>query len=98
MKKDIFDRYAKAVAKAFHLEMDSMFEKTKRRNKVDARQILYLLCMERPIRLTYIKSYLSDHGYDVPMSTILHGYEQAKKLVEADSDYADLVKQIKDSV
>ena len=54
--------------------------------------------MERPIRLTYIKSYLSDHGYDVPMSTILHGYEQAKKLVEADSDYADLVKQIKDSV
>mgnify|MGYP003306679101 CR=1 FL=1 len=30
--------------------------------------------------------------------SMIEVYEQAKKLVEADSDYADLVKQIKDSV
>ena len=45
MKKPIFDKYALAVAKAFHLEIDKLFEKSKRRNLVDARQILYLLCM-----------------------------------------------------
>ena len=33
MKKIIFDKYAKAVAKAFHLEMDKLFEKSKRRNQ-----------------------------------------------------------------
>jgi len=98
MKREIFEKYAKAVAKAFHLEMDSMFEKSKRRNQVDARQILYLLCMERPIRLTFIKSYLEDHGYDVPMSSILHGYERAKKLVDQDDDYKHLVDKIKESV
>jgi len=98
MKREIFEKYAKAVAKAFHLEMDSMFEKSKRRNQVDARQILYLLCMERPIRLTFIKSYLEDHGYDVPMSSILHGYERAKKLVDNDPDYRHLVDKIKESV
>ena len=98
MKREIFEKYAKAVAKAFHLEMDSMFEKSKRRNQVDARQILYLLCMERPIRLTFIKSYLEDHGYDVPMSSILHGYERAMKLVDNDPDYKHLVDKIKESV
>jgi len=98
MKREIFEKYAKAVAKAFHLEMDSMFEKSKRRNQVDARQILYLLCMERPIRLTFIKSYLEDHGYDVPMSSILHGYERAKQLIDDDPDYKHLVEKIKESV
>jgi chromosomal replication initiation ATPase DnaA len=98
MKKIIFDKYAKAVAKAFHLEMDKLFEKSKRRNQVDARQILYLLCMERPIRLTFIKSYLEEHGYTVPMSSILHGYERAKLLVDEDPDYRILVEEIKASV
>ena len=27
----------------------------------------------------FIKQYLEEHGYDVPMSSILHGYERAKK-------------------
>tara|TARA_Y100001938_G_C7992408_1_gene380170 strand:+ start:304 stop:600 length:297 start_codon:yes stop_codon:yes gene_type:complete len=98
MKKPIFDKYAHAVAKAFHLELDSLFEKSKRRNLVDARQILYLLCMERPIRLTFIKQYLEEHGYDVPMSSILHGYERAKKLISEDRDYKEMIDKIKNEV
>ncbi|HAB26568.1 MAG TPA: hypothetical protein DCE27_01470, partial [Xanthomarina gelatinilytica] len=47
MKKTIFDEYATKVAKKFHVELDSIFEKSKRRHLVDARQMLYLLCMER---------------------------------------------------
>ena len=31
MKKPIFDKYAVAVAKAFHLEIDKLFEKSKRK-------------------------------------------------------------------
>jgi|TARA_R110000796_G_scaffold18221_15_gene55318 chromosomal replication initiation ATPase DnaA len=98
MKKPIFEQYATQVAKHFHLSMDSLFEKSKRRNQVDARQVLYLLCMERPIQLILIKQYLEDHGYVVPMSTISHGYERAKKLVESDEDYAHVVNEIKNNV
>tara|TARA_R110001583_G_scaffold144185_14_gene296232 strand:+ start:450 stop:746 length:297 start_codon:yes stop_codon:yes gene_type:complete len=98
MKRIIFEKYAVAVAKKFHLEIDSLFEKSKRRNQVDARQVLYLLCMERPIRLTLIKEYLAEHGYDVPMSTISHGYERAKEMVEADQDFAQVVKEIQENV
>ena len=54
--------------------------------------------MERPIRLTLIKEYLAEHGYDVPMSTISHGYERAKEMVEADQDFAQVVKEIQEDV
>ena len=54
MKGNIFEAYANAVAKQFHLELDEMFNKDKRRDLVDARQMLYYLCMERPIRVSYM--------------------------------------------
>ena len=54
--------------------------------------------MERPIRLTYIKQYLGEHGYDVPMSSILHGYERAQKMVNEDPDYKELVDKIQSEV
>ena len=47
MKKEIFVQYANAIAKRFHLELDDIFSKNRRRDIVDARQILYYLCMER---------------------------------------------------
>jgi len=41
MKGNIFEAYATAVAKQFHLELDDIFNKKKRRDLVDARQMLY---------------------------------------------------------
>ena len=38
MKKEIFNTYANSIAKQFHLTLDEMFTKTKKRNIVDARQ------------------------------------------------------------
>jgi len=93
MKKVIFDKYVNAVAKQFHFTLEEMFTKSKERDKVDARQILYYLCMERPIRISYIKKFLKIYNYDVGHSTIIHGYKEAKKLIESDADYGDFVKK-----
>ena len=41
MKKQVFNNYADAIAKQFHLSLDEIFTKTKRRDIVDARQMLY---------------------------------------------------------
>tara|TARA_R110001583_G_scaffold108390_1_gene257130 strand:- start:975 stop:1277 length:303 start_codon:yes stop_codon:yes gene_type:complete len=95
MKKDIFEIYANAVAKQFHLNLDQMFSDTRRRDIVDARQMLYYLCMERPIRVSYIQRFLSEHGYEVYHSTILHGYKKAKELIDKDQDYQQVVQEIK---
>ena len=94
MKKEIFDSYTKAIAKQFHLTLDEIFENSKKRHIVDARQMLYYACMERPIRLSYIKKFLEEYGYEVQHSTILHGYKQAKDLIDTDPDYKKMIEEI----
>ena len=94
MKKEIFDAYALAVAKQFHLTLDQMMEKTQRRDCVDARQMLYYLCMERPIRISYIQRFMEDHGHPVSHSTIIHGYNRAKDMVDEDGDFKNEVNKL----
>ena len=94
MKKEIFDKYTNAIAKQFHLSIDDMFKKSKKRDIVDARQMLYFACQERPIRLAYIKKFLAENGYEVQHSTILHGIKQAKKLIDSDPDYKEILEKI----
>ena len=96
MKKHIFDAYAEAVAKQFHLTLDQMFTKTKKRDIVDARQMLYYLCMERPIRISYIQRFMEENGHDICHSTIIHGYKKAKALIDTDKDYEYVVKKLQD--
>ncbi len=95
MKKEIFDRYASAIADRFHLTLDEMFCKTKKREVVEARQMLYFLSRERPIRISYIQKFMEDNGLLVSHSTIIHGYKKAKEFVDTDQDYADVISQIK---
>ena len=98
MKREVFIAYAKSVAEQFHLTMEEMFEKTKKRENVDARQILYYLCMERPIRISYIQRFMEDHGPPVSHSTIIHGYKKAKELIDNDSDYHDILKKAESNI
>ena len=96
MKKDIFDSYAKAIASQFHLTLDQMFDKTKKREIVDARQMLYYLCMERPIRISYIQRFMEEQGHSVAHSTIIHGYKRAKEMIDQDKDFKHVVKVLQD--
>ena len=98
MKREVFIAYANSVAEQFHLSMEEMFEKTKKRENVDARQILYYLCMERPIRISYIQRFMEDHGHPVSHSTIIHGYKKAKELIDNDSDYHEILKKAESNI
>ena len=97
MKKQIFNDYAEAVAQQFHLTLDEMFTTSKRRDIVDARQVLYYLCIERQIKVSYIKRFLEPYNFKVEYSTILHGFKRAKKLIEEDSDVKDMILRILES-
>lgn len=95
MKKKAFDVYAKAIAKQFHITLDEMFDKTRKRECVDARQMLYYLCMERPIRISYIQRFMAEHGHELYHSTIIHGYKKAKDLIDSDQDFKELIEEVK---
>tara|TARA_R110002012_G_scaffold16404_4_gene63414 strand:+ start:13381 stop:13680 length:300 start_codon:yes stop_codon:yes gene_type:complete len=95
MKKEIFDNYANAVADKFHLNLGDMFTNSRKREIVEARQMLYFLCRERPIRLNYIQRFMEENGLPISHSTILHGIRRAKEFVSNDDDYKNIIDIIK---
>lgn len=94
MKEDVFYQYVDRVTDLFGISRDELFSKSKKRNLVDARQLLYYLCSNRPIQITYIQKYMKDNGYDVCHSVIIHGINVMKNKVEEDRDYRSITKEI----
>ena len=97
MKEKIFDYYAISIANQFNITLEEMFTQTKASHIVDARQLLYWLCIERPIKKSYIKTYLKENGYEVSHSTLVYGYRQAKKLIDSDPDFKSMVTTIQEN-
>tara|TARA_R110000744_G_scaffold25918_1_gene63988 strand:+ start:240 stop:581 length:342 start_codon:yes stop_codon:yes gene_type:complete len=98
MKKPIFNAYADAIAKQFHFSLQDMFNQKNKGEFIDARQMLYYLCKERPMRLSYIQKFLAESGYHIGHSTILSGYERAKKLVDTDPDFKKAIIEIQKAI
>ena len=92
MKKEIFNHYVNAVAKRFDITQEEMFAKTKKRESVDARQLLYYLCISRPMRVSYVEKFLQEIGFPASRSAIIHGSNVVKKMIEEDTDYHHIVK------
>lgn len=85
MHYPIFSEYVSQVSEAYSISPDNLFAKSKRRDIVDARQLLYFLCSESPMRIRYIQQYMEENGYKVGHSTIIHGIKQIKEKKENDS-------------
>jgi chromosomal replication initiation ATPase DnaA len=98
MKQDIFNRYAEILADRFGIEKQEIFTKVKKRECVDARQLLYYLCSKRPMRIKYIQEYMAKNGYTISHSTVIHGIKQIKERLEVDKDYVSIIKSIENSV
>ncbi len=94
MKVQIFNRYVQEVNRLFGIESEKLFEKSKKRNVVDARHLLYYLCYNRPMKLRYIQDYMEQNGYKVGHSSILHGIDQVNKKMYEDRDYKEVIRNI----
>jgi chromosomal replication initiator protein len=98
MKKEIFDKYADSVSSLFRITKDELLSKTKRREISEARQILFYLCHERPMRISTIKQFMSELGYSPAHSTIIYSIGAVKKRIEQDNDYKRVIHKIKNSI
>jgi len=94
MKKEIFDTYAELVAEQFYISLEDMFSKSRVSPRPEARQMLYYLAYERPIKISSIRRFMEKNGLPVQHNTIMNGVEKAKKLVDQDKDYQEFVKKI----
>ncbi len=98
MKSDIFAQYADSIVKLFRIDKAELFSKNKRRDLVDARQLLYYLCYKRPMALIYIQNFMKENGYDISHSTIIHSIKSVEKRLMEDRDYASVVNNIQKRV
>jgi chromosomal replication initiation ATPase DnaA len=98
MKQNIFNEYATKCADLFSISEELLFTKSKRRDIVDARYLLYYMCSERPMRIVYIQEYMFSKGYLINHSSIIYGINQVKQRLEGDGDYRKVIKQLKSCV
>lgn len=98
MKVDIFNQYVDKVTDRFGITKEELFSKTKKREYVDARHMLYFLCYHRPMRIKYIQEYMSANGYPINHSAIIHGIKQVDGILAEDRDYQQIVKSIEECV
>lgn len=98
MKQEVFSKYVEKVSEQFGITPQEMFSRSKKREYVDARHLLFYLCSVRPMRLSYIQNYLLMSGYKTQHSSILHGIDAAKKRMDEDPDYVRIANIIQQSV
>lgn len=94
MHYSIFKSYVSQVCELYDINQSELFTKSKRRDIVDARHMLYYLCSERPMRVRYIKQYMQESGYSVGHSTIIHGIKLVKERVFNDDDMETIINTI----
>jgi chromosomal replication initiation ATPase DnaA len=98
MKHNIFNQYVNKISELFRLEPELLFSKTKKREVVEARYLLYYLCAKRPMSIMYIQKYMHERGYIINHSTINYGISVVENRLDDDRDYVTVVRDIKESV
>jgi chromosomal replication initiation ATPase DnaA len=98
MKQDVFNQYADKVSKLFSISRDDLFSKSKKREIVDARQLLYYLCNIRYIGVSYIQKYMQENGYTIQHPSVINGIKRVSDKMKEDGDYVSVIKDIEKSV
>ena len=94
MKRNIFNEYVEQVIELYGITKGELFQKSKVREIVDARHVLYYLCYNRPMKLKYIQKYMSEAGYDIGHSSVLHGIHAVRNLVQSDEDISFIIETL----
>ena len=98
MKKQIFNQYAQKIADLFGVDKQELFVKSKKRDLVDARHLLYYMCFHRPMRLISIQNFMEENGYHISHPSVIHGVNIVGQRIVEDADYTFIIKSIEKSV
>ena len=98
MKKEVFNQYADKIAQMYGITKQQMFSKTRDRNAVDARHLLYYMCSTRPMQLIYIQKFLEEEGFITKHPPLIHGVKVVTARLKDDPDYNRIVQKLKQSV
>ena len=98
MKKEIFNQYVNAISSLLGIKKEELFVKSKQRELVDARPLLYYVCFHRPMRIMYIQNHMKDNGYEISHNSVIHGVKIVTQWLAEDADYTSIINSIEKSV
>lgn len=98
MKEEVFDRYVELVCKRFSITKEELFSKTNKREIVDARQLLFFLCYNRPMSMSYIQKFMLKGGLKIAHTSIIKGIRNIEDKLKYDDDYISVVTSMTKSV
>lgn len=98
MKEEVFNQYVQKITKLFGITKNELFLKSRKRNIVDARQLLYYMCFNRQMQITIIIDFMGKNGYKIDHPSIFNGIHKVDQKIKEDRDYKTVVKDIEESV
>ncbi len=94
MKRKIFDEYVEIVENALEITKDDIFTKTRKRENVEARDLLFYLCSQRNMRGNFILDRCRENGLELDDSQITRGKAKMEELISSDPDWKQLINGI----
>lgn len=98
MNNVIFDKYVDEVCNLFSIKKEELFSKVRTKHVVEARQMVFYLCYNRPMGLNLIKSYTLSSGLNIAHTSILHGIRSIGHKRSVSRDYDSAINRIERAV
>jgi len=98
MKREVFNQYVERVANQFDMDKADLFVKSKKKEIVDARHLLYYLCYKRQMKIIYIQKYMGECGYDIKHSSVIYGIASVEVKMKEDKDYVTVIRELEKAV
>ena len=98
MKEDVFNQYVDRVIDLFNMDRETFFSKSKQRHIVDARQLVYYLCLKRQIKSVIIQRFMACNGVSLFNNSIANGVKNVEIKLEEDRDYKTIINDIEKAV
>jgi len=94
IKRKIFEKYVGMVEDALEISKEEIFTKTRKRENVEARDLLFYLCARRNMRGNFILARCKENGLDLDDSQVSRGKNKIEELRISDPDWKELVNKL----
>ena len=91
MNRTIFNDALYHVASAYGVSESALFISTKRPSVTEPRQVLWMICDTKGIRVSAIRDFTTERGLPVHQSTVIRGIARARKIADTDRRVNDLI-------
>jgi|TARA_R100001460_G_scaffold14412_3_gene32245 chromosomal replication initiation ATPase DnaA len=96
MKYKLFKKFIERILEHMEISHADLFDKSRKKSVVEARQLLYYLCHNRGMGVVEIKGYMFREGHTLEHTTISHGINNITQAIESDPDLQLIANNIQE--